>query len=835
MPAALRVQRPPLLSQRALTLAVGLALLLAVLLSLAGLAVYERAQVLERVNERNELMARVFADQANRTVEAASLVGATLAEQMQRGLPPASTEMRTALQQTLVNLPFMRGMAIVDGQGVVLGSADGEDLRQRVNIGVLGALPAPGRDVLGRYVPARRLRDLADGRAGGTTPPGAGFLPLLRGVQTPGGERLAVVGLLNPQAFANFQQVTMNDPRAAAALVGYDGQLVAAAGNVARDVGSSLRALPPFTDFLPRLEHGTWVGDGLRPGAQVAAFRVAATRPLLVMVELGHDDVMEEWRRRARGLAAAAAAAVVLIGLMTAIAARSLRARESARRERDLAQAQVAARERELSVTMQSLQELVFRTDAQGRITFVNQRWGQAAGDGAGLPQHLWDRAGPGQQPEVRALFATDGGPGVRRLQAAIRDSSDALRSFDIAVMPLLDDGHISGYAGSATDVTALVATQRRLRTQLALTEQLMEISPLPSSVTDTARRYVMVNQAWELFTGRRRADVIGQLAGAHLTPEQRVASEDNDRWLLATGQASRYEDKFPHADGTLRDVVVNKLPLAGEDGQPYGILSAVMDVTEFRHAERATREARDAAEDASKAKSEFIANISHELRTPLQSIIGFSELGTLRGREQPRLAAMFHDIHSAGQRMLALVNDLLDVAKIESTVGTIHLERTDLRGLVREVLHELDPLLATRRLQVALHLPEYPLRAKVDPLRFQQLLRNVLANAIKFSPEGGHIDVDAEHTADDELHIAVSDGGRGIPPAELESIFEAFVQSSSTKDGSGGTGLGLAICRKIVDAHGGRIHAKNRATGGAIFHIYLPARAAGETLPAPL
>jgi len=169
-------------------------------------------------------------------------------------------------------------------------------------------------------------------------------------------------------------------------------------------------------------------------------------------------------------------------------------------------------------------------------------------------------------------------------------------------------------------------------------------------------------------------------------------------------------------------------------------------------------------------------------------------------------------------------------VAKIESSVGTFDLERTDLRGLIQPVLRELMPLMDRRQLRLDVDLPSQPLAAQVDPLRFQQVMRNVLANAIKFSPDGGVLSVHAELLPDGESHIAVADQGPGIPSAELDKIFEAFVQSSQTKDGSGGTGLGLAICRKIVEVHGGRISAANLPTGGAIFHIYLPARAGGDS-----
>ena len=234
---------------------------------------------------------------------------------------------------------------------------------------------------------------------------------------------------------------------------------------------------------------------------------------------------------------------------------------------------------------------------------------------------------------------------------------------------------------------------------------------------------------------------------------------------------------------------------------------------------------------EAARTKAEFIANISHELRTPLQSILGFSELGLMRTREQPRVSGMFSDIHISGQRMLSLVNDLLDISKIDSAFSEATFSRMDARQLVQEVENELAPLLRTRSVQLVQRMPDSPVVLEADLARIHQVLRNVVANALKFSVAGQKIIVGLETVRTDHLRFYVQDEGCGIPQNELENIFEPFVQSSLTKDGSGGTGLGLAICRRIVQAHGGNIHAENIPAGGAIFYIELPLRSRAENL----
>lgn len=814
----------------------GALLALAVLAAVAWLGWAEHEEKMATQRARNELLARVLEDQSTRTIETTAIAMASLAELLSTQSLAQIGEVTPVLTQAMVGLPFLRSLAVIDAQGRVRTSSVPRDVGVSVDPQRFGSWPAIDRDRLGPFIPGRTLADMA--RRDTAVPAAVGFVPLLRAMELRGGDPALLVALVNPDAFANQLELTVADRLGGAVLTGFDGTLLAATASVPLAPGSTLAGHPVFRDYLPEREHASYLGSGARAEEQLVAFRVSRSRPLVVLVEHPHAAVDVAWWQGFRPFAAVGLVVLLAIVAMTLLAWRSLRAREAARAQLDQAQAEVARRERELSVTIRSVQGLIFRTDERGAITFVNERWQAIGGDSAraAIGRQLHELVPPEQQAAVRALFSPDIRIAVRHAQATVMGAgAERTRHFDVAVVPLVHGERIVGFAGSAADVTDRVVAQQKLQTQLKVSALMLEISPLPLSMLDTLGRYLSVNQAWEDFTGRRREDVIGQAAASYLSAEEAALHSERDRELLRSGGRIAYEASVRHRDGSRRDAMLIKVAVPGDDGEPAGILVVLMDVSEFRAAERATRDARDAAEEASRAKSEFIANISHELRTPLQSILGFSELGLVRGRQHEKLASMFADIHASGQRMLALVNDLLDVSKIESTVGTFHLERTDLRTLVREVAREIDPLLAGRQLRLELKLSELPLVAKVDPMRFQQVVRNVLANAIKFSPFHGVIALTGETTPAGEIRIGIADQGPGIPADEIERVFEAFVQSSLTKDGSGGTGLGLAICRKIIEAHGGRIHAENRPEGGALFLIHLPARGAVETAPVPL
>ena len=231
------------------------------------------------------------------------------------------------------------------------------------------------------------------------------------------------------------------------------------------------------------------------------------------------------------------------------------------------------------------------------------------------------------------------------------------------------------------------------------------------------------------------------------------------------------------------------------------------------------------AAEEASAAKSEFLANMSHELRTPLHGILSFTTFGLKKAETASRedLKRYFDKIERSGKTLLALITDLLDLSKLESGRMTYDFARHDLRTLVGTVADEFSSMAALRHIEIRPVSPDEPCSLVVDATKIIQVLRNLLGNAMKFSPEGGVIEVFVER--DESIaRIRVCDQGVGIPPSELEAIFDKFIQSSKTRTGAGGTGLGLAICREYIAGHQGRVWAENRPEGGAMFTFEIPA-----------
>ena len=250
-------------------------------------------------------------------------------------------------------------------------------------------------------------------------------------------------------------------------------------------------------------------------------------------------------------------------------------------------------------------------------------------------------------------------------------------------------------------------------------------------------------------------------------------------------------------------------------------------------------KKAKEEAERANAIKSEFLANISHELRSPMHHILSYSKYGVSKIREVDRekLFHYFRQIKRSADRLMILLNDLLDLSNMEAGKMTYEFAQFDVQQIIQEAIAEYTTTLKNNNVTVSLKPFQVSATLECDQVRIGQVVRNLLSNAVRFTRSKGEITISfAEATlihrgsSLQALEILFSDQGVGIPEPELRAIFGKFSQSTKTKTGAGGTGLGLAICEEIVLVHFGKIWAENNALGGADFHLVLPYQIPGKT-----
>jgi len=381
----------------------------------------------------------------------------------------------------------------------------------------------------------------------------------------------------------------------------------------------------------------------------------------------------------------------------------------------------------------------------------------------------------------------------------------------------------------SVVDITARKHMEEMLkRTQRDFRSVVVE-NPSGILITDEDGTVLFANTAAQALLGRWAGDLQGQPLGLPLVRGRKTEID-----ILRSPQ----------------DIVIAEMSTASirwEGNSSYLVM--LHDVTERKRAEEERRRAeeeiirrkelleetvryrtaelliaKEAAEAANRAKSVFLANMSHELRTPLHGVLSFARLGVKKNAtaSAEKRLHYFQKINQSAETLLVLLNDILDLAKLESGKNTFEFKPTDLGMLVGEAINEFSPLAAERGLKIHFNRPAERRNVVLDKLKIMQVLRNLLSNAIKFSLDGGQLEfaiTQQQHT----IVVSLHDQGVGIPPEELETVFDKFVQSSKTITGAGGTGLGLPICREIIDNHKGRIWAENNLDGGSTFSFEIP------------
>jgi PAS domain S-box-containing protein len=347
---------------------------------------------------------------------------------------------------------------------------------------------------------------------------------------------------------------------------------------------------------------------------------------------------------------------------------------------------------------------------------------------------------------------------------------------------------------------------------------------------TDREGRVTFMNAVAERLTGWQRSDATGMPVREIfriVNEETRAPVEEPVEQVLASGQAVGLANQtvLIARDGTERPIDDSGAPIIDALGNMHGVVLVFRDVTELRAARRQETAARKAAEAASRAKDEFLATLSHELRTPLNAILGWSRMLRRGVLEDSRRAHALEVIERNAEMQARLIEDLLDVSRI--MVGQLRLqyEAVDLQRIIEAAVDSIRPAIDNKSLRVSSSVRlDSPVHG--DPARLQQVIWNLLTNAVKFTPPGGVISVEAVEE-DDAVRLAVKDSGEGIPQAFRTRIFDPFTQADGTyARPHGGLGLGLTIVRRLVEAHGGRVEAESGGTDqGATFTVTLPLR----------
>ncbi|MBT4290233.1 MAG: PAS domain S-box protein [Deltaproteobacteria bacterium] len=402
----------------------------------------------------------------------------------------------------------------------------------------------------------------------------------------------------------------------------------------------------------------------------------------------------------------------------------------------------------------------------------------------------------------------------------------------------------------------SLEVRERMLRSSETKFRTLIETITYGVRECDVSGMITFCNSAYDKMFGVKPGSLIGEPIWHDMPGKDQEEFIDHHKFIIEnqpyhTPVVTRKITKA----GKIIDVKIDWEYKRNEKKELIGFIAIITDITKRKAAERElkrsheeleqrvaerTKElsiATEASESANKAKTEFLSNISHELRTPMHQILSYSKFGEDKTDivTIEKLKHYFSQIRNIGARLMSLLNDLLDLSKLEAGQMEYNMDRHDLRRLTENLLMDYKALVTEKSISLRFEDSNIDTEVWCDKQRIQQVIHNLLSNAIKYTPELGEILI---FLKSDQLitkngignqkitkgiRISIKDRGIGIPESELDSVFDKFVQSSRTKTGAGGTGLGLAICHEFVVAHGGQIWVENNLDGGTTFSFILP------------
>ncbi len=491
---------------------------------------------------------------------------------------------------------------------------------------------------------------------------------------------------------------------------------------------------------------------------------------------------------------------------------------------------------------------IIVLLDADGRIHYLNERataMQKAAGwRGEDVPGKTLSVLPPRMADlfldRVRQVIATDHGMVMESLAGATY--------YRVSIQPIHDEhGQAVMALMSATDITALKQVQQELQElnrsleervaqRTAEVQDLYDNAPTGYHSLDTNGCFLQINQTHLDWLGCTREELIGRSFAEVLTEEGRAVFAVAFSAFKQQGSVRDIEFDLVRKDGSTFPVLINAIAIYDEQGTFVASRSTVFDNTERKRAEQVLRDSEETLRFANaelaralRIKDEFLANMSHELRTPLHGILAVSEtlLDQIRGPLNERQQKSVRLIEASGRHLLALINDLLDLSKIEAGKLELHCAALSVDDTCRASLLFVREMAAKKEIRVDYANTQPGVQLVADEQRLKQMLVNLLSNAVKFTSNGGHVNLFVTPDPDAGLiHFAVQDNGPGIAPAHQARLFQPFVQVDSHLSRQyEGTGLGLALVKRLAEQHGGTVRLASTGIPGegACFTITLP------------
>ena len=509
--------------------------------------------------------------------------------------------------------------------------------------------------------------------------------------------------------------------------------------------------------------------------------------------------------------------------------------------DRKKMEAALRASEEKYRVLIKSLDNVVVSLDEQGKVLYINDMAAEQ------LDSVAEDLIGKNMQDLFPEAFVSEQ---MKAVQQVIKEDKGVIfetiimiqgepRWYRASVQPIHDeDGRVVQVLVNSTDIHDLKTTQQelqelnrtleeRVKQRSAEVQDLYDNAPSGYHSLDANGNIILINETELKWLGYSREEIIGHSIMNFQSPASIAIFKSNFPSFKQHGWIKDLELEFIRKNGTILPVLINATVIYDENRNYILSRSTVMDNTEHKAADEALRNANLEMARAMRMKDEFLASMSHELRTPLNGILGLSEAlqldvyGPLNEKQKSTLG----HVEDSGRHLLELINDILDVSKIEAGKFELEMNTCSLGELCQSSIHLTKGMAGKKRQNVNFTMSPASITINADARRLKQVLVNLLSNAVKFTPESGSLGLEVtENESENIVYISVWDNGIGISPDDIKKLFQPFVQlDSSLSRQQTGTGLGLTLVQRLVEMHGGSIEIQSVPGQGSRFTVALP------------